>query len=107
MSDRGMKKWNAYKALPEQFASLEATEKNHDKISKPYISNEEAENINNILVNYHGQKLIITIYKDGELIKIEKDIKKIDPVFKKIIFTDRTSLDIREIVYLDEAFDFE
>ena len=56
MSDRGMKKWAPYKSLIEQDVYLNKMKKEKEKISKPIISSEEAENINEILTNYHGEE---------------------------------------------------
>ena len=55
MSDRGMKKWNAYKSLPEHDPAVRGTMNERYKVPRPVISNEEAEIINEILVNYHGE----------------------------------------------------
>ena len=46
MSDRGMKKWNAYKTLEDHMPSVEKTMQNRYKVNKPQISSEEAEIIN-------------------------------------------------------------
>ena len=52
MSERGMKKWAPYKSLNEQDKYLKKVSDNNKKISKPQISSDEAEEINEILVNY-------------------------------------------------------
>ena len=59
MSDRGIKKWAPYKSLPEQDFTLKGHKEKEEKIEKPTISSEFAEEINNILVNYHGETLTI------------------------------------------------
>lgn len=105
MSDRGMKKWVAYRALVEQASSLSKTHKEKRKIEKPLISNEEAEKINEILVNYSNEELIITIYKDGFLYEIETKLSKIDPINKELILEDRSKIKLKDLVYLKRKED--
>ena len=54
MSERGMKKWAPYKSLNEQEDYLNKLHKKQEKVERPRISSDEADNINEILVNYHG-----------------------------------------------------
>lgn len=96
MSDRGMKKWAPYKTLEEQWTTLDGLHNNEEKIEKPKISNEMAEEINDILVNYHGQELEIYYYKNGKILKEKSTIKKIDASNRKLI------LEIGVIVYLKD-----
>ena len=57
MSERGMKKWAPYKSLNEQEHYLNKLHKDNEKVEKPKISSDAAEEINEILVNYHGEEL--------------------------------------------------
>ena len=54
MSDRGMKKWAPYKSLNEQWDVLDNLSASEQKVERPTISNEVAEEINDKLVNYNG-----------------------------------------------------
>lgn len=96
MSDRGMKKWAPYKTLQEQWETLDNIHSSNEKIEKPKISNEQAEEINDILVNYHGQELEIIYYKSGRLLKEKSTIKKIDAFERKLV------LDNNKIIYLKD-----
>ena len=96
MSDRGMKKWAPYKTLQEQWDTLDNIHSSNEKIEKPKISNEQAEEINDILVNYHGQELEIIYYKSGRLLKEKSTIKKIDAFEHKLV------LDNSKIIYLKD-----
>ena len=58
MSDRGMKKWAPYKTLDDQWTTLDKLHQSEEKIEKPQISNEVAEEINNKLVNYNGEEYV-------------------------------------------------
>lgn len=96
-----MKKWAPYKSLPEQDPHLINMRKNKKKIDKPTISNEEAERINEILIDYHGQKLKVTYFKNGELFDLETTIKKIDIYNQKLILED-ISIMFNQLINLNE-----
>ena len=85
MSDRGMKKWAPYKTLDDQWATLDKLHQSEEKIEKPQISNEVAEEINNKLVNYNGEEYEFFYYKNGRILKEKSTIKKID-AFNKLLF---------------------
>ena len=96
MSDRGLKKWAPYKTLEDQWSTLDKLYKSEEKIEKPLISNEVAEEINEKLVNYHGQELEFYYYKNGRILKEKSTIKKIDAFNRKLI------LDNNFIIYLKD-----
>ena len=100
MSDRGMKKWAPYKSLKEQWSSLDNLHQNKQKVEKPLISNEEAEEINEILTNYHGEEVEITYYRNGEILKEKSVIKKIDAFEKKLYLINRKVITFKELVSL-------
>lgn len=102
MSDRGMKKWAPYRSLVEQMPSLEKTKEKKTQIEKPLISNEEAECINEILVNYQGEELFITYFRNGKLYEENIFIKKIDIYEKKLVLPNRRSIKLSEIVKLEK-----
>ena len=79
--DRGMKKWAPYKSLIEQGAALNKLRYQKNKIEKPKISNERAEEINSILSFYDNETLAIKYFKDGYLYWIDGKLDKIDPLF--------------------------
>ena len=97
MSDRGMKKWNAYKSLPEHDPAVRGTMNERYKVPRPVISNEEAEIINEILVNYHGELLDVEYYRNEELFNFTDTIKKIDTYSRKIAFSNGTRVSLNEL----------
>ena len=103
MSERGMKKWAPYKSLNEQENNLNKLHKNNEKVEKPKISSDEAEEINEILVNYHGEELLITFYRNEKILSITSTIKKIDPENKKIVLPDRKTIYFTELVGLERV----
>ena len=101
MSDRGMKKWAPYRSLPEHTVVIN-NQKNDNQQTKPLISNEEAETINEILVNYHGQTLHVEYYRNNHIFKEDIVIKKIDTFEKKLVLINRKSIKLNEIIKLEE-----
>ena len=100
MSDRGMKKWAPYKSRSEQEEYCQKTRYSKVKIEKPTISNEAAEEINNILVNYEGQPLLVKYFRNGKIYEEEIVIKSIDPIEKKLVLVSRRIIKLNEIFEL-------
>ena len=101
MSERGMKKWAPYKSLIEQEKYLKKASQNNEKQARPQISSDEAENINEILVNYHGEELNITFWRNEKLNTIASILVKIDPENKKIVLPERRTIYFRELISLE------
>ena len=97
MSDRGMKKWAPYKSLNEQWDVLDKMSK-EEYIEKPKISNEEAEEINEKLVNYSGEEYTFYYYKRGKILKEKTTIKKIDVFNHKLILDNGVSISLKDLV---------
>lgn len=103
MSDRGIKKWNAYKSLFEQFDALETNQKRRKIQQKPTISDDEIEHINYVLVNYRGQILHITYFRKGELFEISSPIKKISVQDRKLYLPNDLIIKFDELIYLEDS----
>ena len=103
MSERGMKKWAPYKSLNEQENYLNKLHKDNEKVEKPRISSDAAEEINEILVNYQGEELVITFYRNNKIQSITSIIKKIDADNKKIVLPDRKTIYFNELVGLERV----
>ncbi len=101
MSERGIKKWNAYRSLPEFDVSLNEKRKKDNKVDKPLISSDEAENINEILTYYDGQELNIKYYKNGYILNETIIIKKIDVNNKNIVLIDNRKIAFNNILHLE------
>lgn len=102
MSDRGIKKWAPYKSLKEQWSTLDDVHNKNELVEKPTISTEEAEAINEILVNYHGQELIIEYYRNGQILQEVSNLKKIDTFEKKLYLINRKVIKLNELISLRE-----
>lgn len=101
MSDRGIKKWAPYKTLDAQDFTLKEHKEKEEKIEKPTISAEFAEEINEILVNYSNETLKISYYKDGKILDATGKIKRIDPIEKKLVLFSKKSIMITDIVGIE------
>ena len=101
MSERGMKKWAPYKSLNEQGDYLKKLHKKQEKVERPSISSDEADNINEILVNYHGEELLIEYWRNDKINAVSSILSKIDPVNKKIV------LPLRKTIYFSELIRIE
>ena len=101
MSERGMKKWAPYKSLNEQEDYLNKLHKDQKKVAKPRLSSDSAEEINEILVNYHGEELKITYYRNNEINVIISTLKKIDAENKMIVLPERRTIYFAELINLE------
>ncbi|MCR5185278.1 MAG: YolD-like family protein [Bacilli bacterium] len=101
MSDRGIKKWAPYKSLVEQDYSLKEQKEKDNRIEKPTISNEQAEEINDILLNHNGNPLKICYYRRGQLLEVVDSIKKIDPYERKIYLVSKKVILLSEICSIE------
>lgn len=96
-----MKKWAPYKALVEQAPSLEGTYEDRRKIERPKISSDQAEEINEILVNYHDQDLKIRFFKRGHVYETIASLKKIDVLNRKIVTSEDMTIYFIDLLYLE------
>ena len=101
MSERGMKKWAPYKSLIEQEKYLKKAHQDNNVVKKPTLSSDEAEYINEILVNYHGEELEITFWRNDKLNTVSTILVKIDPANKKIVLPERKTIYFSELVSLE------
>ena len=98
MSESGMKKWVAYRALVEQASALSKTKRNKTKIDKPKISNERAEEINYLLTHYNNEEVKIEIYEDGFLYEVITHLKQIDPINRCLVLENRKKVPFSKLI---------
>ena len=101
MSERGMKKWAPYKSLPEQEKYLNRLKEQQQKVERPIMSSDEAEEINEILVNYQGEEILITYWRNEKINSVTTIIKKIDVDNKKIVLPERKTIYFHELIKLE------
>ena len=95
-----MKKWAPYKSLIEQEKYLKKAHQDNEVIARPVISSDEAEEINEILVNYHGEELEVSYWRNDKINTISTILVKIDPVNKKIVLPERKTINFNELISL-------
>ena len=101
MSERGMKKWAPYKSLPEQEKYLKKLKEGQEKVERPVMSSDEMEEINEILVNYAGEEVLISYWRNEKINSVSTMIKKIDVDNKKIVLPDRKTIYFHELIKLE------
>ena len=101
MSESGMKKWAPYKSLPEQEKYLKKLKEDQEKPVRPIMSSNEMEEINDILVNYAGEELLITYWRNEKINSVSTIIKKIDVDNKKIVLPDRKTIYFAELIKIE------
>lgn len=93
-----MKKWAPYKTLEDQWSTLNNLYKSEEKVEKPLISNEVADEINGKLVNYQGQEYEFYYYKNGKILKEKSTIKKIDAFNRNLLLTNGIKISLRDLI---------
>lgn len=100
--DRGMVKWLPYQSLIEQSPILARMRHEKNKIPRPHISSDRAEEINEILVSYHGESLTAKYYEDGYLYYLNGIITCIDALAKWLRIGDKR-IDFKNLINLERA----
>ena len=103
MSERGMKKWAPYKSLIEQEKYLKKASVDNEKQVRPQISSDEAEIINEILVNYHGEELLVSYWRNEKINTISTVLAKIDAENKKIVLPNTRTIYFSELISLERV----
>lgn len=85
---RGMKKYLPFASLREQAIHLNKMMQQKQRVEKPLISEDSKREINDILITYNGEKLVLIYYDNGFIKSIKTTIKKIDTYSKKLVLND-------------------
>lgn len=101
MNDRGIKKWAPYQSLREFGEEIRNNKTRRKKVDKPIISSDIKNEINEVLVNYHNETLVITYFDNGEIKQVETKIKKIDCNNKSIKIDNNKIIKISSIIRLE------
>jgi len=104
MKDRGMMKWAPYKSLDQQKGFLAKMVYERGKRERPLHSSEEAETINKVLINYHGESVFLRYYDEGYYQDTQGKITKIDSIYKCLLIANM-KIAFRDIVEL-RSLDF-
>ncbi|MCU5744937.1 YolD-like family protein [Bacillus cereus] len=87
---RGMIKWAPFAALTPQFDGIREIIKEQNKVTRPILTTEEKERIENMLLCSLAseEEILITYYEGGFLLTSCMTVVDIDPLNKSIICTD-------------------
>ncbi|MBG0964326.1 YolD-like family protein [Bacillus sp. SRB1LM] len=87
---RGMVKWSPFAAMPEQFAGIREFIKEKNKVTRPILTDDEKEFIENMLLCslLSEEEILITYYEDGYLLSSYMTVVDIDPSNSAVICTD-------------------
>ncbi|PGM06386.1 YolD-like family protein [Bacillus thuringiensis] len=87
---RGMIKWAPFAALTPQFDGIREIIKEQHKVTRPILTTEERERIENMLVCslLSEEEILITYYEDGFLLSSYMTVVDIDPSTSAVICTD-------------------
>ncbi|HDR7567163.1 MULTISPECIES: YolD-like family protein [Bacillus] len=87
---RGMVKWAPFASLTPQFDGIREIIKEQHKVTRPILTNEEKERIENMLLCFlvSKEEIMITYYEDGYLLSNYMTIVDIDPSNSAVICTD-------------------
>ncbi|PEK11069.1 YolD-like family protein [Bacillus toyonensis] len=87
---RGMVKFTPFAALAAQFDGIREIIKEQHKVTRPILTTEEKERIENMLLCslVSEEELMITYYEDGYLLSSYMTIVDIDPSTSAVICTD-------------------
>ncbi|MBJ8030699.1 YolD-like family protein [Bacillus cereus group sp. N21] len=87
---RGMVKWTPFAALTEQFDGIREIIKEKNKVTRPILTVEEKELIENMLLCslLSEEEILITYYEEGYLLNSYMTVVDIDPLNSAVICTD-------------------
>lgn len=87
---RGMVKWTPFAAMPEQFAGIHEIIKEKNKVTRPILTDDEKELIENMLLCslLSEEEILIIYYEDGYLLSSYMTVVDIDPSNSSVICTD-------------------
>ncbi|HFK1722087.1 YolD-like family protein [Bacillus thuringiensis] len=87
---RKMIKWTPFAAMPEQFAGIREIIKEKNKVTRPILTDDEKELIENMLLCslLSEEEILITYYEDGYLLSSYMTVVDIDPSNSAVICTD-------------------
>ena len=95
-SDRGMVKWEPFRSITEQWTGLHNVMEDLNKIDKPVLSDDQLEEINQVLAEalQNKREVYLTYFKNGQCITETCKIHMIN-------------LHNKNLYYIDDVFEFK
>ncbi len=83
---RGMMKWQPFKSLSGQYQVLEEHRRQKEKKEKPELSDDEIEDINNLLISLsRGDSVDVTYFDEGQILHVIDSFVRCDPIERRLI----------------------
>lgn len=83
---RGMMKWQPFKSLTGQYKVLEEHKREREKVQKPELSDDEIEDINNLLASLSkGDSVDVTYFDDGSILHFIGSFVRCDTIERKVM----------------------
>ncbi len=101
-NDRGIIKWQPFNNIIEEKYLIEKMILEKNKITKPILSSEQIEEIEQKIIESYYEQEIITIiyYQNGSLLKTTAKIQYIDTTYKKIYLNNQKILLFSQIIQI-------
>lgn len=97
---RKMVKWAPFASLKEQAIVLNKVRNDLDKVEKPTLSEDQISEINNFLVNYNSEQVLIKHYNNGFIYQTTTYIRKID-INNKCLNTEAGTIEFTNLLELN------
>lgn len=100
MSDRKMAKWQAFDSIMDSKAIVNELSLEKEKISRPIISNDQVNEINEVIIYACINKLQVTTtyFNNESLCKFTDYIEYIDTIKKRITFKNHSFLYFKDVI---------
>lgn len=83
---RGMMKWQPFKSLSGQYKVLEEHRRQKEREEKPELSEDEIEDINNLLVSLsRGDSIAVTYFDDGKILHLTDSFVACDQIERRLV----------------------
>ncbi len=100
--DRGMMKWAPYQSLVDQATSLAFMRRKKNRVERPLVANDQAEEINEILIHYAHENVRARYWEDGYLYDVDGKISKIDAIYRFLVLEGKKIL-FKNLIRLSRA----
>lgn len=101
--DRGIIKWQPFESIEPTNKIMQSLILEKSKITKPCLSEEEMQIIEDKIIDaYYSSEIInISYFKNGYIEKVKGKIIKIDHIYKMVYLTDNLRLFFKQIVAIN------
>lgn len=100
-SNRGMKKWMPFAALPEHQTYMKDMMKEMEKVDRPELSEYQKSEINESLkLLKTGDSASVTHYKNGHILKEKVEFEKLD-LYSKVVICKSVTISFENLLSIE------